>query len=134
MNPIKQLFQALSTDSALLALLGGEVSKISEHYPQITISGNVSTFPKITYNVQSRKHIFYTDNVPKKDSIIFDIDIWLPHELVSQVTISNLSKEIDRIMIALNYNKLDSSDGNFNKEKIFNQTLSYEKAVATSSI
>jgi hypothetical protein len=132
-EPKQELFEALSTDSAILSLLDGDTTRITEHYPDLDmLSSQGNNFTRLSYLNTERRHVFFTANTPLMDAIAFEIDIWIPHSVIYKLTLTEIALEIDRVMIGIGYRKLSSSDVNRPSEKVYNQVLTYEKEVRSN--
>ena len=133
MTPQAELFSALSTDATILTIVDSDTTKITQTYPPMDMLNNPDgNFPRITYNESSRAHIFFTDNIPKMDRIVYRVDIWVPITELVNYTLSTVGREVDRVMISLGYRKSDSNDETLTTEKVYVRTLEYLKEISSN--
>jgi len=132
MNIKQELYKALTTDTDLMTFFSNDTTKITEYFPDIELYNNTedtSYFPRLTYNIEGRKNIFFRDNKPVKELVTFELDIWLPSSMTSTITLLQITEALDVVMINLGYNKDNSSDKNKQQEKIYSTSLYYTRPV-----
>ena len=130
MTPQAEIFSALSTDTAILAVVSSDLTRISNQYPPVDmLNAPGDNFPRITFVETSRAHIFFTDNTPKKDRIIYNVSIWISQNELANFQLSTVGREIDRVMLSLGYRKTDSNDETFTTEKVSARLIEYMKDI-----
>lgn len=130
MTPQAEIYNALSTDTAILAVVNNNTTRISDNFPAVDLLANPgNNFPRITYVEQSRAHIFFTDNQPRRDRIIYGVYIFISQPELVTYRLSSVGKEVDRVMLSLGYRKTDSNDENLTTEKVHVRALEYEKDI-----
>ena len=130
MTPQQELFLALSTDSAILSVIGNDLTKISDEYPEIDMfaeSNILVNFPRITYVLSDRSHQFFVDNIPYLDELQFNVEIWLPSTMFAEVSLNSIKLEIDRIVQALGYAKVQESEKRQIENRVSHLALTYSK-------
>lgn len=130
MNPQQELFNALSTDAAVLSKVDGDLTKISAAFPDKDMFTNASiseNFPRITYVLDDRRHSFYVDNEPIMDELQFSVDIWLPMTLLAERSLNEIRVEIDRVLMTIGYRKVSESEVQIIDKKISHLSVSYSK-------
>lgn len=133
MTPQSEIFSALSTDSAILTIVSNDTTRISNHFPSVELLKNPGdNFPKITFVETSRQHLFFTDNVPRMDRIVYGVYIWISESALVNYQLSTIGIEVDRVMLSLGYRKSDSNDETLTTEKVHARVLEYVKEISSN--
>lgn len=86
-----------------------------------------SNFPRITFVLEDRRPMFYTDNEPVYDELQFTVDIWLPTTLLANYTLNAIKLEIDSVMRGLEYFKVSESEERMIYNTVSNLSITYSK-------
>jgi len=130
MTPQAEIFSALSTDTAIKAVVSNDLTRISNQYPPVDMLNSPGeNFPRITFVETSRAHIFYTDNTARRDRIIYSVSIWISQSELANFQLSTVGREVDRVMIGIGYRKTDSNDETFTTEKVSARLIEYMKDI-----
>lgn len=93
------LYSKLSTDSALLALVGS-TDNISASYPE-----EITIFPYVIFREENQPSVEYADNIPRANVSTFIIDIFVKNDSTTPI-----AQAIDNLFTPLYWSCVFNSD------------------------